>query len=211
MDRENEAAISNTHFRQTLIAINKVLGEKGAKEIYQSANLDAYLVSLPPDNLDRNYMAAEYAHLLQTIETAYGQRGPRILKRIGRESFHLVLREQPTLMNAARRVMGLWSKNQRIHFLLESLVETQLKTYPQMEVWLEEKDGQLTYIEQDCLNCYQRRSTHPVCSLTTGFIAEAIQWATDLEVDVEETDCIAMGDAYCRFLIGSKSPSRRST
>jgi predicted hydrocarbon binding protein len=202
MDRDHVAAIVNTHFRQTLIAISKVLGENGARDIYKSAKLDAKLISLPPDNLESNFLATDYAQLLQSIEVTYGQRGPRILERIGRESFHLVLRQQASTMGVARRIMGLWSRDGRVRFMVDTLVNTQLKMYPHMEVWSEEKDGHLAYIEQDCLNCYLRSSNHPICSLKTGFIAEAIHWATGSELGVEETDCIALGDAYCRFVIG---------
>lgn len=201
MVRENEAAITNAQFRQTLLAVNKVLGEKKAREINREANLETHLVSLPPDNLDHNFLAADYARLLHSIESAYGHRGSRILERIGRESFHIVLREQPSLMNTARRIMGLWSQQQRTKFILETLIETRHKTNSGQEVWLEEKDSQLAYTDQDCLDCYHRRSDSPLCSLTAGFIAEAVYWARGSEKGVEETHCIAKGDAYCRFLI----------
>ena len=201
MDREIDAAVANAHFRQILLAIRQVLGEKGSKDIYQSAKLDAQLVSLPPDNLDRTFSAQDYAHLLQTIDFTYGERGPRILHRIGKESFHIVLRDQPGWMGTAKRVMNLWSPEQRIKFMLEGIIATQRKAYPQTEIWLEEKDGQLAYIEQNCLVCYGRQDPHPVCYLTTGFISEAMHWATEKEFEVQETACIATGDAYCRFTV----------
>jgi predicted hydrocarbon binding protein len=202
MDKEIEGAIPNTQFRQTLLAINKVLGEKKAKEIYHAANLEAQLVSLPQDDLERIFPAADYARLLRIIDTTYGHRGQRILERIGRESFHIVLREQPALMNTVKRIIGLWNQGQRRKFMLETLVEAQHKTNPGQDIWLEEKDNHLAYIDQDCLNCYHLRSTTPLCSLTAGFIAESVHWAGGSEIRVEETHCIAMGDPYCRFQIG---------
>ncbi len=201
MDRENDAAVANAHFRQTLLAIRQVLGEKGSKDIYQSAKLDVKLAALPPDNLDRTFKAQDYAQLLHTIEVTYRERGPWILHRIGKESFHIVLRDQPSWMATAKRVMSLWSPDQRIEFMLEAIIDAQRKTYPQTEVWLEDKDGQLAYIEQSCLVCYGRQSQEPVCYLTTGFISEAINWATGKEFEVQETACTATGDAYCRFIV----------
>jgi len=211
MDRDNEAAIANTHFRQTLLAIRRVLGETGAKDIYRSVNLDVHLATLPPDDLNHNFAAQDYARIMQAIETTYGQRGARILERIGRESFHIILREQATLMSAANKVMSLWSTKQRIHFMMQTIVDTQHKTYPQAEIWLEEKDGQLAYIEQNCLICHERQASHSICYLTTGFIDEALQWATGKEIEVTEIECSAMGNAYCRFEIGKKVPYRSST
>lgn len=201
MDRENDAAVANAQFRHTLLAIRQVLGEKGAKDIVQSAKLDVKLASLPPDNSDRTFKEQDYAHLLHTIEVTYGDRGPWILHRIGKESFHIILRDQPGWMGTAKRVMSLWSPEQRIEFMLEAIIDTQRKTYPQNEIWLDGKDGQLAYIEQNCLVCYGRQSRQPVCFLTTGFISEAIHWATEKEIEVQETACTAKGDAYCRFTV----------
>jgi predicted hydrocarbon binding protein len=211
MDRENQPAVTNSHFRQTLLAINQVLGEKGSKDIYRSAGLDEYLATLPPDDLTRTFNSHEYSRLLQTIETAYDQKGPWILQRIGRETFHIVLREQSTLMSSAKRIIGLWAPEQRIQIMMQTIVDTQQKTYPQTETWLEDKHGQLAYIEQNCLVCAGRQSSQPVCHLTVGFIQEALQWAIGKEVQVNETDCVAKGDAYCRFSIGDEVPYRNST
>ena len=203
MDRENQPAITNTHFRQTILAINQVLGEKSSKEIFRSMGLDAYLATLPPDDLTRIIDSHEYSRLLKAIETAYHQKGPWILQRIGRETFHIVLREQSTLMSSAKRIISLWKPEQRIQIMMQTIVETQQKTYPHSETWLEDKHGQLAYIEQNCLVCAERQSSQPVCHLTVGFIHEALQWATGKDVLVNETDCAAKGDAFCRFSIGN--------
>lgn len=201
MDRENDAVVVNAQIRHTLLAIRQVLGEKGAEDIYQSARLDVNLASLPPDNSDRTFKEQDYAHLLHTIELTYGERGPRILQRIGKESFHIILRDQPRWMGTAKRVMSLWSPEQRIEFMLEAIIDTQRKIYPQTEIWMEAKDGLLAYIEQNCLVCFGRQSSQPVCFLTTGFISEAIHWAAEKEFEVKETACTAAGDAYCRFTV----------
>lgn len=211
MDRENDTTVANTHFRQVLLAIRQVLGEKGSNDIYQSAKLDIKLASLPPDDLDQIFIAQDFVNLLQTIEVTYGERGPRILRRIGKESFHIVLRDQPGWMGTAKRVMNLWSPEQRIEFMLEAIIDTQRKTYPQFEIWLEEKDGQLAYIEQNCLVCYGRQSSQPICYLTTGFLSEAIHWATEKEFAVKETACTATGNAYCRFTIDTMKHQSKTT
>jgi predicted hydrocarbon binding protein len=209
MESENDLAVANAHFRQTLIAIRQVLGENGTKDIYQRAKLDSKLSTLPPDDFDHSFDVQDFSRLLHTIELTYGDRGPRILNRIGRESFHVVLRERPSWMGTAKRVMRLWSPEQRIGFMLEAIIDTQRKTYPNSEIWLEEKDGQVSYIEQNCVLCHGRKSQHPICYLMTGFIREAINWVTEKEFEVQETACIGTGDAYCRFsIVTTKSQSR---
>jgi predicted hydrocarbon binding protein len=211
MDRDNDATIVNTHFRQTLLAINQVLGDKAAMDIYFAANLENFSTALLADNMGKTFNGYDYARILETIEITYGDRGPRILRRIGKESFHIVLREQPGWMNTGKRVFKLWSPNQRSQFMLEAIVESQQKIYPNHEIWMEEKNGELAYIEQNCLVCYGRKSSHPVCHLTIGFIKEAIHWASDVDFEVRETSCTAMEDAYCRFVIAKSSATSQST
>lgn len=211
MDRENDAAVVNTHFRQTLLAINQVLGDKGAMDIYYAAKLDNFSNALLSDNMGKTFNGYDYARILENIETTYGDRGPGILRRIGKESFHIVLRDQPGWMTAGKQVFNLWSANQRSQFMLEAIIETQRKLYPNHEIWMEEKNGELAYIEQNCLVCYGRESSHPVCHLTTGYIREAIHWATDVEFEVRETSCTAMGDAYCRFTVVKSAATSQST
>ena len=211
MDRENQLTISNTHFRQTLQAINQVLGDKGSKDIYRSVDLDAYFATLPPDDLKRTFNAHDYSRLLLTIETDYGQEGPLILQRVGREIFHIALRDQTTLMSSAKRVIRLLPPEQRIQIMMQTILDTQQKMYPHAEIWLEEKHDQLAYIEQNCLICVGRQSSQPVCHLTVGFIHEALRWATGKEVQVSENDCSAKGDAFCRFSIGTEYPQSSST
>lgn len=211
MENGNDLAVANTHFRQTMLAIQQVLGEKGTKDIYKLAELDSQLSTLPPDDLILNFDAQDFSGLMQTIELTYGDRGPRILNRIGRESFHVVLREQPGWMGTAKSVMKLWAPEKRIGFMLEAIIDTQRKTYPHSEIWLEEKEGQLSYIEQNCVICHGRMSHQPICYLMTGFINEAINWVTEKEFEVQETACIGTGDSYCRFSIKTSKFQGRTT
>ena len=202
MEREHNLTISNTHLRQTLQAINLVLGEKSSKEVYRSADLAADFATLPPDNLNEIFKAEDYSRLFQAVELEYGQDGPSILERVGREIFHIALREQPTFMASAKRVMRLIPQEQRIQIMLQTILDTQRKIYPHSQIWLEEKHDQLAYIEQNCRICAGRQNSQPVCYLMVGFISEAVRWSTGKDIRVDETDCIAKGDAFCRFSIG---------
>jgi predicted hydrocarbon binding protein len=211
MDRENQLVIVNTQFRHTLVAINQVLGGKSTSDVYRAASLEGYLASLPPDDLRQTFNSHDYARLLQTIETVYGQKGPSILERIGREAFHIVLREQSTIMSSARRVIRLRPPEQSIEIMIQTIVDTQRKTYPDAEIWMEEKNGQLAYIEQNCHVCAGRQSSQPVCHLTVGFINEALQWSTGKMIKVSETNCSARGDAFCRFSTRIENSHRDQT
>lgn len=211
MVQDHDTKIANSQLRLTLLAIRQVIGEKSSREIFQSLNLDPYLTSLPPDDLEQNLPAQDYANLSETIESTYGSKGPGILERIGRSTFHQILREQPNWMSSARRTMSLWKPVQRIEIMLEAIIESQRTAYPQTETWIENKNGQVSYIEQNCLVCYRRQSSTPVCFLKTGYISEAIHWATEVEFNCLETACIAAGDPFCRFSIEKTSAYQGST
>ena len=211
MVQDHDTKIANSQLRLTLLAIRDVIGDKSSRDIIQSLNLDSYLTSLPPDDLEQNLPAQDYASLLETIELTYGSRGPGILERIGKSTFHQILREQPNWTSSARKTMNLWKPVQRIEIMLEAIIESQRKAYPQTGTWIENKNGRISYIEQDCLVCYRRQSSTPVCFLKIGYISEATHWATEVEFSCLETACIAAGDPFCRFSIEKTSVSQQST
>ena len=93
----------------------------------------------------------------------------------------------------------MWNPHRRIALILEALIDAQKRTYPHSESWIENKNGQVSYIEQNCTVCFGRVDSSPVCFLRSGFLSEAVRWATDREFIFEETACIASGDPYCRY------------
>lgn len=201
MVQDHDPKLTNSQLLLTLAAIQQVIGEKSAQEIIKGLDSEADLSDLPPDNLDLKFPARDYAKLLAAVESTYGSRGPRILTRIGRSTFHQVLREQPNWMSSARRTMSLWKPTRRITLMLEAIIESQHKTYPHSESWIEDKNGKISYIEQNCMVCFGRVDSSAVCFLRSGFLSEAVHWATDRDINFQETACIASGDPYCRFSI----------
>ena len=66
---------------------------------------------------------------------------------------------------------------------------------------MEEKDGEIAYIESSCAICEERTSDKPICHLYVGSIGEAVHWATGKEYKIVETHCRAKGDPHCRFIV----------
>ena len=201
MVQNHDPKIANSQLRLTILAMQQVIGDKSSQEIVHDLDLGINLMDLPPDNLEQIFPARNYAKLLAAVETTYGDRGARILNRIGRATFHQVLREQPNWMSSARRTMGIWKPARRIELMLEAIIEAQRKTYPQNESWIENRNGKISIIDQNCVVCSGRVDSSPVCFIRIGFLSEAANWATDKEYEFVETACIATGDPYCRFSI----------
>ena len=209
MVHDHDPKVTNSQLRLTLAAMQQVIGEESTQEIIKGLDIRIDPANLPPDDLNRDFPAQAYANLLAALETTYGSRGRRILTRIGRSTFHQVLREQPNWMSSARRIMGIWNPTRRITLMLEAIIDSQRKAYPHGESWIEDKNGRISIIEQDCLVCFSRVDSSPVCFLRTGFLSEAIRWATDREYNFEETACIAAGDPYCRFSLDKTLSPRK--
>jgi len=211
MPDSNEPKIVNSELRLTLSAIQQVIGEVSYRDIIKQLDFEIDLNNLPPDNGEFVFPAQDYAQLLERIETTYGSRGERILIRIGRSTFHQVLREEKNWMATAQKSMALWKPERRIGLILESINSSQQKIYPKNESWIESKGGQISLIEQNCHVCCDRKSSTPVCFNKAGFLSEAVNWATGREYDCLETACIANGDPFCKFTIDKNSSRKEST
>jgi predicted hydrocarbon binding protein len=204
--------IANSQLRLTLLGMQQVLGEQSTQQLIEDQGFGTELAKLPPDDFELKFPAQRYAKLLAAVESSYANQGARILTRIGRSTFHQVLREQPNWMSSAHSAMGLLKAPQRIVLILEGIIDAERKFYAQGESWIEQKNGQISFIEQNCLVCCGRQVSSPTCHLRTGYLNEATRWATDVEYQFQETACIATGDPYCRFSVDtSRSRSTASS
>jgi predicted hydrocarbon binding protein len=208
MVQDQDLKIANSQLRLAIAAIREVIGPRNTQELLQSHDSDYQRSGLPPEDMQLEVPAEYFAGLLAAIEDTYSSQGPEMSERIGRAAFQQVLRGHPAWLRPARATMKLWKPNQRVEVMLEALIETQRKTYQHYEAWIENKNGQIAYIEQNCPDCYKRQSSSPVCFYKAGFISESIHWATDLDFNCHETACLAAGDPYCCFSISKTSASQ---
>ena len=197
-----DAVIVNALVRQALIAAEEVMGANGLHVVLRTSGLERYIDNLPPDNMDPAIQTSEYANLNQAIEDFYGRGGRGMLRRIGRASFQYAVHEQSALLGIAGVALKLLPEQQRIKFILNSMIGALKKTNPQVKAWLDESGEHIAYLEETCAICYERHSDQPICHLYVGSIGEAVRWATGKEYEIIETDCIAKGDPYCRFEVG---------
>ena len=202
MGHRDDAVIVNAIMRQALAASEEVMGKNGLNAILRLSNLGAFVNNLPPDNLDPAIKTTEYAQFNQAIEDFYGRGGRGMLKRIGKASFQYALNEQPALLGVAGAALKLLPKKQRIKFILNSMANALKKSNSQVEIWVEEENGTIAYLDSSCAICHSRKSKKPTCYLYLGSLGEAIEWATGKEYKITETHCMAKGDSYCRFEIG---------
>jgi predicted hydrocarbon binding protein len=69
-------------------------------------------------------------------------------------------------------------------------------------VRVEEKDNQIFWHIERCPLCWGRTTDEPVCHLAVGLLQESLYWLSGGKLfNVEETACIAKGDAACTIVI----------
>lgn len=194
-----ERFVVNALVRQALEAIQEVMGENGLNAVLRAAGLERFIGNFPADNLEPGVRAVEYAGLNAAIEEFYGRGGRGFLQRIGKASFQYGVREQPMLMGLAGIALKALPVRQRVKFVLNSVAEALKKSNPAVVASVTEENGRIFYTESTCAICAGRQAAEPVCHLYVGSLSEAVKWATGTEMRVVETDCMARGDAFCRF------------
>ena len=90
----------------------------------------------------------------------------------------------------------------KIKIGLNAMAETFNKTSDQ-RVRIEEEQERFLYHIDRCPVCWGRTGENrPVCYISTGLIKESLKWVSGgHEFRVNESECIAMGNDVCRFII----------
>ena len=202
MTAREDAVIINSLVRQALTSMQEVMGDHGLNAVLKTCDLEKFVGSFPPNNLEPSIKASQYAQLNQAIEDFYGRGGKGMLIRVGRASFQYGVREQAALLGIAGVALKLMPEKGRIKFILNGMADALKKSNPQVEAWVDESGDKLAYVESTCAICHSRHSDHPICHLYVGSVSEAVQWATGKEYKIIETHCLAKGDEYCRFEVG---------
>lgn len=140
---------------------------------------------------------------LQTaLEQAYGtQAGRGIALRIGRCSFHHILRDYGSelgLNDLSFRLMPLSLKLERGMSTLADF----LGAYTGQQIKVNKTGKRYVWEVEQCLLCDGRRNESPICYLMVGLLQESLYWVSGGKIfNIEETACLACGDPQCRFEI----------
>ncbi|HNT25934.1 MAG TPA: hypothetical protein PKM21_16310, partial [Anaerolineales bacterium] len=152
-----DAVIVNALVRQALVAAQEVMGQNGLNTVLRTSHLERFIDNFPPEDMQPGVKTSEYARLNEAIEAFYGRGARGMLRRIGKASFQYAVREQSGLMGLAGAALKLMPQKQRIRFILNQMLGALKKTNPQVDGWVEEKDGVIAYCERTCGICYGRK------------------------------------------------------
>lgn len=194
----------NALLLQILKGIEEVLGKNGLNAVLRSSRLERFIDDPPPNNLESNVLASEYANLNAAIEEFTGRAGKGMLQRIGRASFRWGIKEQSAVMGLAGIALKALPQRLRKRAILLGLRKGLMDVVDYGLVDVQDQDGVMVYTDYACTICHTRHSDQAVCHLYTGTLGEAMVMATGKdfrEFEIVETHCKAKGDGFCRFEI----------
>jgi predicted hydrocarbon binding protein len=183
----------------------------GMEEVMGVNRVDAILRLPPPENFTQDFsqMNVDYAFsfesvsLLQsTLEQAYGPHGGRGLAlRIGRACFKYGLKEYGSMLGLTEMAFRLLSLPVKLHIGAKTFADL-FNKHTDQKVRVEEKDNKIFWHIERCPLCWERKAEEPICHLAVGLLQESLYWLSGGKIfNVEETACIAKGDAVCTIVI----------
>ena len=187
--------------RVILMALDETLGPAESDAALSLSNIK-FPERYPPANDELTFPFESVSGIHAALEETYGANAGRgIALRVGRSTFKYGLREyglQMGLMDATFRLLPLPAKLRAGAKAFSNL----LNEHTDQRVHVEETDEKILWRIDRCPLCWMRKADAPICHLAVGLLQEALYWISGGKTfQVDETLCIARGDASCRIEI----------
>jgi predicted hydrocarbon binding protein len=188
--------------RIILQAMEEVIGHSGAQAVLQLASLGSFLDNDSSSSLKLSFSFQTVSLLQSALEQAYGPRGGRgVALRVGRACFKYDLKEFGSQLGLTEMAFRLLPLPTKLRVGAKSIADLFNKQTDQT-VSVEETEKKILWQMDRCPLCLGRHEKEPVCHLAVGLLQESLYWVSSGKVfNVEETACIARGDASCTIEI----------
>jgi predicted hydrocarbon binding protein len=188
--------------RIIFIGMEEVIGTSGVDAVLRLASLESFIKNYPAATGERAFPFATVSLLQSTLEQVYGPRGGRGLAlRVGRGCFKYGLKEYGSMLGLTEMAFRLLSLSTKLHTGTKTFADL-FNKYTDQKVLVEEIDNKILWHIERCPLCWERKSDEPICHLAVGLLQEALYWLSGGKIfNVEETACIARGDAACTITI----------
>lgn len=184
------------------LGMDEVMGLNGVDALLHLAPLENFIQNSSQIN-EKNAFPFETISLLQSaLEQAYGPRGGRGLAlRVGRACFKYGLKEYGSMLGLTEIAFRLLPLPTKLHIGAKAFADL-FNKHTDQKVRVEEKDNKIFWHIERCPLCWDRKAEEPICHLAAGLLQEALYWVSGGKIfNVEETACIAQGDATCTIVI----------
>jgi predicted hydrocarbon binding protein len=188
--------------RIILQAMEEVIGHSGAQAVLQLASLGSFLDNDSSSSLKLSFSFQTVSLLQSALEQAYGPRGGRgVALRVGRACFKYGLKEFGSQLGLTEMAFRLLPLPTKLRVGAKSIADL-FNQQTDQTVSVEETEKKILWQMDRCPLCLGRHEKEPVCHLAVGLLQESLYWVSSGKVfNVEETACIARGDASCTIEI----------
>jgi len=185
-----------------LLGMEEVMGVNGVDALLRLAPLENFVQNSPQVNAEHAFSFETVSLLQSTLEQAYGPRGGRGLAlRVGRACFKYGLKEYGSMLGLTEIAFRLLPLPTKLRTGAKTFADL-FNKHTDQKVRVEEKDNKIFWHIERCPLCWERKAEEPICHLAVGLLQEALYWVSGGKVfNVEETACIARGDAVCTIVI----------
>ncbi len=194
---------ANKIARISIKALEDVMGKNGLNAVLNMAHLTHLIDNLPPDNLEREFNFSDFSALNLALEEMYGPRGGRGLAlRAGRAAFADSLRNFGALAGVGDLAFKILPLSAKLRIGIPAMAKIFSQISDQYST-VKEEDDVFVYTIHRCPVCWGRSgSDKPVCFIAVGLLQEGLKWVSGgSEFRVNESNCVAMGDEVCDFVI----------
>lgn len=188
----------------TLTSIEEVMGKNGINTLLNFTKLQKFRDNYPPYNLELEQSSDDFSRMLTGIIEIMGEKGARpILFRGGMRSFTIMYENYPMLFN----LEGIEPTEKTTERLFDEFVKienTILTASTQYfgDIYkMYECDEGLVLENHDCYWCKGVKAKEPVCHGSVGFHFGIANWVTGQKIKIEETNCCAVGDDFCKLVM----------
>jgi predicted hydrocarbon binding protein len=192
--------------RIILVGMEEIIGKRGVNALLNLVSLSTFIDHYPAHTQTLKFPFEYVSRIQYGLEETYGPRGGRgVSLRVGRACFRHGLKEFGALMGLTDLAFRLLPLNTKIKLGIQSFADI-FNKYSDQRVRVEEDAGHFYWHIERCPVCWGRQADAPICHLAVGLLQESLYWASSGKFfDIEETHCIARGDATCTIMI-DKNP-----
>jgi len=189
-----------------LLGMEEVMGVNRVDGVLCLSPLENSVQDSSQVNANQSFSFESVSLLQSTLEQVYGPHGGRGLAlRIGRACFKYGLKEYGSMLGLTEMAFRLLSLPIKLHIGAKTFADL-FNNHTDQIVRVVEEDNKIFWHIDRCPLCWERKAEEPICHLAVGLLQESLYWLSGGKIfNVEETACIAKGDAACTIVI-DKTP-----
>ncbi len=190
--------VTNVALRHLWKSVQKVTGDEGLETMLATsglAELNGYTPD-PDENPCINF--TRFSAFVEATEEFYGSAVEAMQLRVGREMLRQELGLKGKLASSKGITFKLMSAEKKLQTILMELADAHARMG--METYFEEQKGGYLFVIETCPYCFGRL-TNARCNITAGFLNAGIEWATGLNLQIEETSCRGLDEPHCGYWI----------